>query len=290
MPTLKHLPSAQAIYWQGKLLLLDAGEGVQLSLRANKIPFQKIEAVFISHMHGDHVLGLPGLIGSMNLLGRTKPLQLFGPEALKSYVKHSLELTHTHVAFPLEFHALSEQGNSTIYQWQGSSVESIPVQHRIAAFGFAFHYRALERNLRKDARDRLHLSRTELLSLKAGNQVQRPDGSTIHPDDACEPPKSPLRYVYSGDTAPCAGIQNTAQQANLLYHEATFLQEMSKVAKATGHSTAEQAAKLAREAGVKHLLLGHFSSRYRDETRLLNEASLYHPNVSLAHEGMRIRL
>lgn len=271
-------------------MLLDAGEGVQISLRTNKIPIQKIEAVFISHMHGDHVLGLPGLLGSMNLLGRTKPLQLFGPQALKSYVKHSLELTHTHVAFPLEFHALTEQGNSTVYQWHCSSVEAIPVQHRIAAFGFAFHYKAHERNLKKDALDRYQLSRTELLTLKAGNHVQRADGSTVHPDDACEPPKAPLLYVYSGDTTPCAGIQNISLNANLLYHEATFLQEMSKVAKATGHSTAEQAAKLARDAGVKHLLLGHFSSRYRDETRLLDEANCYHPNVSLAHEGMRIRL
>ncbi|MDB4694005.1 ribonuclease Z [Flavobacteriales bacterium] len=289
-PTLRHLPTAQAINWNGQWMLLDAGEGVQLGLRQQRIPFQKIERIFISHMHGDHVLGLPGLIGSMNLLGRRRPLVIYGPSSLESYVMTALKLTQTHLKFDLNFVAANPKGMHVSMQEKGARISSFPVKHRIEAYGYQFHFEAPELNVRKDQIEALELQRSEIIQLKKGRDVQRTDGIWIKCALACHTKAAPLCYVYSGDTRPCDAVLTASLNADLLYHEATFLDDKRSKAKETGHSTAKQAAQIAADANVKKLVIGHFSSRYRNEELLADEARVIFNNVVLANEGMKFQL
>ena len=289
-PTLRHLPTSQSILWNGQLSLIDAGEGVQLSLRKQRIPFQKIDRVFISHMHGDHVLGLPGLIGSMNLLGRQRPLILHGPASLESFVRTTLNLTETHLKFPLHFKLNDAEKMTAIFNENGATISSFPVKHRIEAYGYLFNYEAIHLNIRKDQIQSLGLQRSEIIQLKKGNDVHRTDGTVLRTIDACHRKEKPIRYVYSGDTRPCDSVRTAAEGADLLYHESTFLDEKRQKAKETGHSTALQAGQIAFEASVRKLIIGHFSSRYRDEQLLLREAQSVFKQVELANEGMRFSL
>ena len=284
-PTLKHLPTAQALIWNGQLSLIDAGEGVQIALRKQRIPFQKIDRIYISHMHGDHVLGLPGLIGSMNLLGRKRNLVLHGPASLESFVRSTLKLTETHLKFALHFEPNDPNQSDVIFKEKGVTVWSIPVKHRIEAYGYRFDYNAPLHNIRKDQIQSLNLLRSEIIQLKKGLDVMRKDGSTVLFKDACHRKANPKRYVYSGDTRPCDAIRDAALNADILYHEATFLQDRHKTAKDTGHSTAIDAAKIALDSKVKSLIIGHFSSRYRDEDVLLAEAQSVFNQTQLANEG-----
>ena len=289
-PTLRHLPTAQAINWNGQWMLLDAGEGVQLGLRQQRIPFQKIERIFISHMHGDHVLGLPGLIGSMNLLGRERPLHIYGPSNLESYLLPALKLTETHLKFKLNFIAANPQGMHVAIQEKGARISSFPVKHRIEAYGYQFYFEAPELNVRKDRIEAFELQRSEIIQLKRGKDVLRADGTRIKFAQACHNKTNPKCYVYSGDTRPCDAVLAASLNADLLYHEATFLDDKRRKAKETGHSTAKQAAQIAADANVKKLVIGHFSSRYRNEELLAEEAEATFKHVVLANEGMKFQL
>jgi ribonuclease Z len=284
-PTLRYQPTAQVLNIAEKWFLLDAGEGVQKSLRAQRVPFQKIERVFISHMHGDHVLGLPGLIGSMNLLGRIKPLGIHGPANLERWLMEGLRLTETHLNFKLEFKG--NNPNSVRTSWAGGPVDvvSAPVNHRVEAYGYRFNWRATSRNIKKDAIQSLELKRSEIIKLKRGEDVKRVNSQSILVSDVCLPQAPNVSYVYSGDTSPCSNLDALAQDANLLYHEATFADSLKAKAKQTGHSTASQAATTAKNASVSKLLLGHFSSRYRSLDILIEEASQTFLEVELAQEG-----
>lgn len=259
---------------------------MQNTIRKYKVPIQRIERVFISHMHGDHVLGLPGLIGSMNLLGRSSDLHLYGPTALEAFLTNSLKWTETYCNFPIHFHLNDPKDIQQIHSWGDNRIQSIPVKHRIEAYGYSFIHESSERNIRKEAIEHFNLSRTEILQLKKSKSIRRPDG-VITPDDACFPMKNSLKYVFSGDTAPCKNLIIASEGADLLYHEATFKQELAAKAKSTGHSTAAQAGVIARTAGVKNLLIGHFSNRYRKEDELLEEARNEFPSTQLAAEGQK---
>lgn len=289
-PTIRHLPTAQAINWNGKWMLIDAGEGVQLSLRNERIPFQKIDRIFISHMHGDHIFGLPGLIGSMNLLGRTKELQLYGPEKLETYVNQTLKVSETHLKFSLAYHRNDPETFQSIHEDQGTQITTFPVKHRIEAFGYKFNYEAPQWNIMRSLIEEKSILRHEIIELKKGIDVRRQDGTMLNAADTCHPKPPPICYVYSGDTRPCDNIRIAAKNANLLYHEATFLDDKRATAKKTGHSTALQAGQIAQESNVNELLIGHFSSRYRNEQLLMNEAKKAFDNVNLACEGLRRRL
>jgi ribonuclease Z len=291
VPTLRHVPTAQAINWHGRWFLIDAGEGVQLGLRKNSIPFHKIEAIFISHMHGDHVLGLPGLLGSMSLLGRKNPINIIGPYELQAFLMNSLRATSTHLAFELIFRSPSEGVTiEPVHTWEECSICSFPVKHRISAFGYIFLFEPSIRNIRRESIVLENLSRDEIVALKKGETVYRENGKVLNPDDHCLPIKPSKKYVYSGDTSPCDSLRQAAQNADVLYHEATFLHELAQTAKATGHSTARQAGILAQETSVKTLIIGHFSSRYKNDTILLNEARQFCTSVIAANENLRISL
>lgn len=289
-PTLRHAPTAQAVNWQGKWILLDCGEGIQTNLRKYKIPLQRIDLVCISHMHGDHVLGLPGLLGSMNLFGRERSLSIAGPAAIESYVRKALEFTETYVRFPLEFIDCSRLDGDAVMEWGDNAIRGFAVKHRIEAYGFTFAHRPTIHKLYREKIEAHGLGLREILSLKAGVDITRTDGSVLRVAEYCQPLKPAINYTYSGDTRPTDSVTEAARDADVLYHEATFLHDLAAIAKSTGHSTAQQAARLGQEAGVQLLILGHLSSRYRDESKVLDEAKAIHPNVCLADEGMRIRL
>ena len=289
-PTLRHAPTAQAVNWQGKWVLVDCGEGLQTNLRKYKIPLQKIDLICISHMHGDHVLGLPGLLGSMNLFGRERSLCIAGPSAIKSFVHQALAHTETFVRFPLEFIDCASLDGGPVIEWGDNAIYSFAVKHRVEAYGFKFTHVPSTYKIRKGRIEAHGLGRSEILRLKTGTDVIRKDGTALKVVELCAPLKSAINYAYSGDTRPTKSVTDAARDADVLYHEATFLHDLAATAKSTGHSTAQQAANLALEAGARLLVLGHLSSRYRDEGKVLDEARAIHPNVCLADEGLRIRL
>ena len=226
-PTLRYQPTAQVLNIDERWILLDAGEGVQKSLRASSVPFQKIDRIFISHMHGDHVLGLPGLVGSMNLLGRTSPLNIHGPLALERWLMEGLRLTESYLKFNIQFHVNNLGARAVVWSNRDTEVVSTPVKHRIEAYAYRFNWIPKLLNLRKPKIEGLKLTRTEALQLKKGCDVERSDGSWLKVKDLCHPIHSGLSYVFSGDTSPCEALTSLSHGASLLYLEATFAESLS---------------------------------------------------------------
>ncbi len=282
-PNLRFNTTSQVVNIHEKWLLLDAGEGVQLGLRRHKVPFSRIHHIAISHMHGDHVLGLPGLIGSMNLLGRKDPLKLFGPAALEPWLMETLRLTSTFLQFQLEFHALTAGASEVIWDAATFTVSAFPTRHRIPTHGFLIREKARAWNLKRESVLLHQLTVDEIKALKRG-EVVREGVRAIAPEVACWPPPPERSYAFAADTRPSEAVAAAVSGADVLYHEATFKQELSQRARETGHSTAQQAAEIAAAAGVGRLVLGHFSARYRDLTPLLDEARAVFSNVTLASD------
>lgn len=283
------MTSAQAINIHENWILLDAGEGVQTRLRRHKISFSKLNHVCISHMHGDHVLGLPGLIGSMNLLGRIAPLHIHGPAELERWVMETMRLTSTHLKFELKFSINPPASNEIIIEGKTFSVEAFPTRHRIPTHGFLIREAQAPWNIQPSAIQRFQLSREEIKTLKSGGSVRR-DSMEISPEMSCTPGQSPRSYAYAADTRPCTEVAKFVKGATILYHEATFKHELAERARETGHSTALQAGEVAKQSEVGQLYIGHFSSRYNDLTPLLEEAQSVFPNTCLAEDDLLIRV
>ena len=281
------MTTAQALNVHEKWFLFDAGEGVQVSLRRHKVPFSKIHHVFVSHMHGDHVLGLPGLIGSMNLLGRKDALTLHGPEALEAWLMDNLRLTATHLQFPLNFE-VNPPGEVRM-AWEQSTfrVMAFPVQHRIPTHGFRVDERPRMGSIRRESIAGLELSFEEIRLLKSGRAIRN---GSVKPEEVFDAGPAIRSYAFAADTRPSTRVVEAVTEATCLYHEATFKADLAARARETGHSTAEQAARIALDAGVGRLVVGHFSSRYRDLTPLLAEAQAVFPSTTLASDGMKILL
>lgn len=284
------MTSAQAVNIHEHWILLDAGEGVQIRLRKHGISFNKLNHVCISHMHGDHVLGLPGLIGSMNLLGRTAPLHLHGPVELERWVMETLRLTSTHLQFELKFNVNAPESREIIIEHSTFSVYSFPTKHRIPTHGFLIQEAPHPRNVEPAAILAYGLSREEIKALKSGETIVRGEGVTLSPDMCCKLPQKTRSYAYAADSQPSPEVVEHVREVDILYHEATFKHELARRAKETGHSTALQAGEIANAARVGQLYLGHFSSRYRDLTPLLAEAQQVFPNTVLAEDDLLIQV
>jgi ribonuclease Z len=287
-PTSRHHPSAQLVNMHEKLFLVDCGEGTQMQLRKYKFRIQRIGHIFISHLHGDHYLGLMGLISSLHLLGRKTPLHVYGPAALKELLDLSWKVSDTWLLFPLEFHMVTDELEQLIYEDRTVEVHSIPLKHRISCCGYKFVEKQRPLKIRKEAVEEYRLKPSEILELKKGRIVVRPEGATIDPAVACVWPEPPRSYAYCSDTAYNDQTVKSVQGTSLLYHESTFLESEAKRAADTFHSTASQAAEVALRAGCKQLLLGHFSSRYQDDQAFLTEAEQVFPNSILSYEGLTV--
>ncbi|MEL6591184.1 MAG: ribonuclease Z [Bacteroidota bacterium] len=292
IPTSSRMPSAQVVTIRDRHHLVDCGEGTQIQMLHQRVKFSRLDAIFISHLHGDHILGLPGLLTSLSLYERNFPLKLYAPSGLKEILDLILAKSHSYLSYELEFIPTEDFDPGTvIYQHKDYQVELLPLQHRIFCRGFRF-----TENQQKGRKfdfykaKSLNVPNNLFRLLKQGNSVTLEDGKTILPDEVLLPPEDPLSYAYCSDTSYNEALLEYINGTKLLYHEATFLHDMQQRAKTTAHSTALQAAQMAQKAGVNHLLLGHFSARYKDLEPFLAEARSVFPETTLAKEGQLHKL
>ncbi|MGE0773015.1 MAG: ribonuclease Z [Cyclobacteriaceae bacterium] len=289
LPAYDRLPTAQYLQVQNQHFLIDCGEGTQLQLMKYQLPYQKINHIFISHLHGDHYLGLMGLLFSMQLLGRKNELHIYGIKGLDEII--TLQLRHSKSAFgyPVHFHKMEYEAG-VIFENDQLSVTSLPLLHKVPCCGFLFSEKPKPRHINKEKLSP-GMRLQDIATLKMGRDVYDDHGKLLYRnEDYTLPPKKSLRYAYCSDTAYHEPLIELIKGVDLLYHEATFLEEHMDKAKETLHSTASQAATVASRAQVKQLLIGHYSARYRELDALWREANAVFPNTRLAKEGETIDL
>ncbi|HRH37529.1 MAG TPA: ribonuclease Z [Flavobacteriales bacterium] len=283
MPARGRFPSSQLLNVHEGLYMIDCGEGTQERLRVAAINIVRIEHVFISHLHGDHYLGLMGLMSSMHLVGRTSPLHVHGPALLKEVIDLQLRASGTYLRYPFHFHALEPQSGTVVWEDKRVIVRVLALKHRLPCTGFVFEERPGPRLLRKDKLAMIPTFKRG--AIKIGLDLQLNDGVVVPNDELTLDPPPPRRYAYCSDTAYEPALIPFIKDVDLLYHEATFTEALKKRAKETMHSTAGEAARLALAANVGQLLLGHFSSRYKSADELLAEALPIFPRTALSCEG-----
>ena len=281
--------TSQFLDIHGHTYLIDAGEGVQLALRREKRRFQKIKGIFISHMHGDHVLGLPGLLTTMSLLGRQTPLVIWGPPGLEEWLKATWKGIQAHVGFDIQYQTWEPGESGVLFEGERYRLSAVPVKHRIPCAGLKVEEHSLPWKLDGLRAKRANLPFPVRQQLKRGELTEW-EGQSLDPKQWCTPPAKARSYVYSSDTRPCQALLEAAMGATVMYHDSTFNAQDQERAKATFHSTTIEAGRLARQAGVKTLVLGHVSLRYRDMELLCEEASQEHEHVIVAKDGMVIRI
>lgn len=290
LPTSDRYPTAQILRVSERFFLIDCGEGTQIQLRRNKINFNIINHVFLSHLHGDHVFGFMGLVSTMGLLGRIKQLHVHAHPDFERLIQPHLDYFCADLPFEVIHHPLSYDGEQVIYEDKKVLVKSFPLAHRVPTCGFLVAEKPKEANIRKEAIYRYDLSIKEIVAIKNGHPFIGEDGSEVPRNELVIEPPSPKSYAFCSDTRYYRKVIPTIEGATLLYHEATFMHDLKDLAKSSMHSTAKQAATIARDAGVKRLLIGHFSSRYNDLSALLGEAKEVFPDTLLAQDNLVIDL
>lgn len=286
LPTTRHNASAQVIRIGNKQFMIDCGEGTQLQLRKEHIHFSFINHIFISHLHGDHCFGLIGLISTFALLGRTAQLHIYADPKLEELLTPHLEFFCKGMNFPLFFHHIDSKKHETIYEDNTITVESLPLNHRIPCCGFLFKEKLKKRHLIGEAVNYYNIPTYMRQAIKDGADFTTPEGETI-PNCRLTKDADPSRsYAYCSDTLPCFSNCKYIKGVDLLYHEATFADSEQARAKSTHHSTAREAAQIAKEAGAMRLAIGHYSSRYDDSRILQQEANEVFPDTECADEGM----
>jgi len=289
-PTRHRYPSAQYLRMDGAYFLIDCGEGTQMRLVQYNLRMQKIRYILISHLHGDHFFGLPGLLTSMSLFGRLDPLTLVGPPDLEAWLNHTLEASDSRLTFPLHFVPTQTEKAATVLEEEGFRVSSFPLRHRIACTGFSFEETGPELRLNVDACHSKGVPVEAYQAVKMGEDYRKLDGTLIPNAELTLPGHKNRRYAYVSDTAFTPDLAPLLQGADLMYHEATFMHDLLERAIQTFHSTSVQAAEMANLVGCKRLLVGHFSARYSDLQPLLEEARTVFPGTELAIEGLEISL
>jgi ribonuclease Z len=289
-PTSNRNPTAQLLNIAERFFLIDCAEGTQMQLRKYKARFQSVNHIFISHLHGDHFLGLPGLIASMHLLGRKNELTVYGPKELEEIVNLIHKFSETQLAYPLRFVHTQHETKQLIWEDEKVEVYSIPLKHRIKTTGFLFREKPFPRNIDKYKLEKYDVSFAEIHKLKQGFDAVDNSGNTIKNELLTLDPVKGRSYAFCSDTKFFEALADEIKDVDLLYHESTFLEDKKDRAKQTFHSTARQAAQLAVLANTKQLLLGHFSARYGNLDEFLNEARPIFKNTDLAIEGKVISL
>ena len=283
-PTPNRHHSAHVLNVHEQFYLVDCGEGTQLQLLRVGINILKINAVFISHLHGDHIYGLFPLISSMGLMGRRVPLTIFAPAPFRDIIDFHFKYFDTALPFEIIFHEVDTCSHQLIYQNTVMEVWSIPLRHRLPDAGFLFREKTPPLNVSKFAIERFGLGIAQIAAAKNGQDISIEDGTLIPNEQITYLPYSPRAYAYCSDTLFSAKAASLVSGADLIYHEATFASEDKALAQQTGHSTAAQAATFALKANAGKLLIGHFSSRYKDDSVLLTEAQSIFPNTETAVE------
>ena len=284
LPTLHHYASAQIVELRGKQFMIDCGEGTQMQLRRSRIRFTKLSAVFITHLHGDHCFGLIGMISTFGLLGRTAKLDVYAPAALESMLQAQMQLFCHSFDFEVAFHAVDTSKQQVVYEDRSLTVESIPLDHRIPCCGYLFKEKATLPHIKRDMIDFYQIPTSQINNIKAGADWTTADGEVVANSRLVEAAEAPRSYAYCSDTRYIPTLHERIKGVTALYHESTYGEDNLQRAEKYFHSTARQAAMVARDAQAGQLLLGHFSSRYEDENVLLQEAKEVFENTYLCDE------
>ncbi len=285
-PRVNAHPTAQYLEINNHFFLIDCGEGTQVQLRKYQVKFSKIKHIFISHLHGDHIFGLVGLVSTFRLLNREHELHVYGPKGIKELITLQLKLSNSWTHYPLLFHELTSKESELIFEDDKVEVSTIPLNHRIYTNGFLFKEKLGERKLNMSTIQQFdEIEVCDYQNLKNGRDFTLKTGEILKNNMLTQDPPSPKSYAFCSDTSYFPEIIPQIKNVNCLYHETTFLKDKEKLAATTKHSTAEQAAKIAKEADVKKLIIGHFSGRYKNKGAFLDEATPIFEDTILAEEG-----
>lgn len=291
IPTVSRFPSSQVVTINDRHHLIDCGEGTQMQLLRYKVRLSRLDAIFISHLHGDHILGLPGLLNTLSLYERSNPLKLFAPSALKGVLDTIFSQTHSYLCYELEFIPTEDfQPGEVAYARKNFEVKILPLEHRVFCRGFHFQEVNKKPKFNFYKAKSLGIPNNYFSLLKQGNSITLENGLMVKPEEVHFEPDPPLSFAYCSDTRYSEELIEYIRYTRLLYHEATFLHELKSRAEETCHSTALEAGKIASQAEVRQLILGHYSARYRDLTPLLKEARSVFPQTALAKEGHVFKL
>ena len=264
--------------------MVDCGEGTQLQMRKSSLSFTKLGHVFISHFHGDHCFGLIGMISTFGLLGRTATLNIYAPEALNDILEKQIAFFCRDLGYEVKFHAVDTKCHQVIYEDRSLTVETVPLQHRPSCCGYIFREKPTLPHIKRDMIDFYQIPVSQINNIKNGQDYTIPDGTIVANERLVEPADAPRAYAYCSDTKYMPNLHQMLEGVTTLYHESTYATDNLAMAEKYNHSTAQQAAMVARDANVKQLLLGHYSSRYPDEKILLNEAKQIFDHVRLTNE------
>ena len=285
LPTTRHLATSQIVDLRDKLYMIDCGEGTQVQMRRMRVRFGRLAHIFISHLHGDHCFGLPGLISTLGMLGRTGELVVHGPKEVETYLRPVMDLFCRGMEFEVRFNPVDTRSHSLVMEDRSLSVYSIPLKHRIPTCGYLFAEKPKEAHIIREMTDFYQVPVRCMKDIKQGQDYVTPEGEVVPNSRLTRPAAPPKRYAFCSDTAYNRSIIPIIEGADLLYHEATFAECDLARAKETFHSTARQAAEIARDAHVKRLVIGHYSARYEDLSELHREAEVVFPGTMLGNEG-----
>ena len=285
LPTTRHLATSQIVDLRDKLYMIDCGEGTQVQMRRMRVRFGRLAHIFISHLHGDHCFGLPGLISTLGMLGRTGELVVHGPKEVETYLRPVMDLFCRGMEFEVRFNPVDTRSHSLVMEDRSLSVYSIPLKHRIPTCGYLFAEKPKEAHIIREMTDFYQVPVRCMKDIKQGQDYVTPEGEVVPNSRLTRPAAPPKRYAFCSDTAYNRSIIPIIEGADLLYHEATFGECGLAGAKETFHSTARQAAEIARDAHGKRLVIGHYSARYEDLSELHREAEAVFPGTILGNEG-----
>ncbi len=290
LPTTRHFASSQVLNIREKLFMIDCGEGTQLQLRRSKLKFSRLNHIFISHLHGDHCFGLMGLLSTFDLLGRTAAMHIYAHPDFEPILNMQLDYFCKKMDYEVVFHPINPSKIEIIYEDRSVSVTTIPLRHHIPTCGFLFSEKKTPDHIKRDMIDYYGIPTCDINRIKNGEDYVLADGTVIPNNRLTAPSSSPRKYAYCSDTLYHREIIEQVKGVDLLYHEATFADSDRPKAEMTFHTTALQAATIAKDAGVKQLVIGHFSARYEEEDLLLKEAQSVFPNTVLAIENLKLIL
>lgn len=289
-PTLRHQPTSQVVNHRDRLFMIDCGEGAQLQMRRQRLKFSRLNHIFISHLHGDHCLGLTGLLSTLALheKGSAVTLHLFAEGA--EYFRRAVDFFCGDTPYRINFDVIPHGCRGVIYEDDSLEVEAFPLYHRVPCSGFIFREKPKLRHIRPEMTRFFEVPVRELPAIRAGADYVMPDGRIVANERLTTPAEPALSYAFCSDTMFDERVARAVEGVDVLYHEATYDDSYAHNARPRGHSTAREAGRIARLAGVKRLVLGHFSKRYLSEDSLLREALEEFPDVTVANEGMKIEL
>lgn len=288
LPTSERNPSAHAVSLNERIFLVDCGEGTQMQLRRNRIRLGRINHIFLTHLHGDHIFGLYGLLSTLSLSGREEALKIFAPAGFENIIHNHLSDFEIHLNYPLEIVPLVSGAPVIIMENKDMTVTSITLRHRVPCFGFIFRQKMRDRNIKKEFIEKFDIPLASRPLIKRGHDLVLPTGEVIANKTITTDPPYPVSLAVCGDTMYFSDLALYLKDVDLLYLEATFDKSKKKLAKETGHSTSVDAATVARDAGVKRLIIGHFSARYKDVTPLVSQAREIFPATDAAYDGMSV--